>query len=239
MASGQIENVVPSIIEDAPKWLEIARGELGQTEYLSYSKSTPNPRVSEYFTKLGLPPDPINTPWCAIFVCWALEVSNYSSPKSASARSFLTWGQERQGKPNLGDVVVLWRGKSNDGITGHVGFYVREDEQYVYLLGGNQGDAVTEAKFLKSKIIGVRYPRTMWKSKTSWAGGGVSTTGVGSIVDGVTSSVDVGQAQEAKTLFEQVMQYFPNYKIMLGVAITVLGLYIIYNRQKDNREKGV
>ncbi len=230
MASGQLENVEPTHLTSTPAWMEIARAELGTRETSA--------KADKYFEVCGAKPDPTGTPWCAYFVGYCLEIAKYSSTKKANARSYLSWGNERTGSSQVGDIIVLWRGTKNDGITGHVGFYVREDKDFVYLIGGNQGDAVTEAKFYKSKILGIRYPRTMWSSKTSWTGGGVSTTGVGTIVDGF-SAPTVEQAVEAKSLFEQIMQYFPNYKIMLGVAITLLGLYIIYNRKKDNTEKGV
>lgn len=241
MSSGQIENVSISheLYHKAPVWLETARGELGTTEYLSYDKTRPNPRVEQYFKPAGATPDPIGTPWCKYFADWCLSQAGYAvPPKSGMARSYLNWGNERQGEPQLGDIVVLWRGPKDDGVTGHVGFYIRQDKDYVYLLGGNQGDAVTEAKFLRSKILGIRYPRSMWSSKTSWAGGGTATGGVGTLIDGVTSA-PVEQVVETKGIFEQALQYFPNYKIMLGVLITCLGLYIIYRRNQDNREKGL
>ena len=241
MASGQIDNVKldHEHYHQAPPWLETARGELGVTEYLSYDKTRPNPRVELYFGPAGARPDPIGTPWCKYFADWCLDKAGYAiPPKSGMARSYLTWGNERQGEPNLGDVVVLWRGTSDDGVAGHVGFFVRQDRDYVYLLGGNQGDAVTEAKFLRSKVLGVRYPRSMWSSKTSWAGGGTALSGGGTIVDGIANA-PVEQVVEAKTVFEQAMQFFPNWKIMLGVVITCLGLYIVYRRNEDNKKHGV
>ena len=240
MSSGQLKNVPPSTYQGAPNWLVTAKGELGQTEYLSYDKTQTNPRVAEYFNAAGVHPDPINTPWCKYFVDYCLSKAGYGVPQgSGMARSYLTWGNQRQGSSELGDIVILWRGKSNDGITGHVGFFIREDESHVYLLGGNQGDAVTEAQFLKSRVLDTRYPRSMWSSKTSWAGGTTTTAGGGTLVDGLVSSTSVEQAAEAKGVFEQALQYFPNYKVMLGVLIVSLGLYVMYNRNKDNKEKGV
>jgi hypothetical protein len=41
---------------------------------------------------------------------------------------------------------------------GHVGFLIGEDGDHVFLLGGNQGDAVTVAAFAKARIVGVRWP---------------------------------------------------------------------------------
>lgn len=235
MASGQIEDVVTNhkYDDNAPTWMQIAIGELGQKETDPYS------RVKNYFEICKVVPDPRGTPWCRYFVNYCLLKANWSVPLDGMARGLKSWGNEiDKDKAQVGDLVILWRGTHDDGVTGHVGFYIKEDAQYIYLLGGNQGDAVTEAKFDKRKVLYIRRPRSMWKSKTSWAGGGVSTGGIGTLVDGLNAPT-VEQAVEAKGLFEQVMQYFPNWKTMLGATILILGLYIIYNRKKDNTEKGV
>ena len=41
---------------------------------------------------------------------------------------------------------------------GHVGFYVGEDAAAYHILGGNQGDAVTIVRIVKSRYIARRWP---------------------------------------------------------------------------------
>jgi hypothetical protein len=42
-----------------------------------------------------------------------------------------------------------------------VGFYVRETARYVFLLGGNQSNAVNIAAYPKTRVIGYRMPKQM------------------------------------------------------------------------------
>lgn len=58
--------------------------------------------------------------------------------------------------PTLGAITVLSRG--DDLTLGHVGFLVGETEQHVVLLGGNQSDAVTVARFDRRGVLGFRLP---------------------------------------------------------------------------------
>ena len=97
-----------------------------------------------------------HVPWCSSFLnalCW---LHGLPRTRSAAARSWLTVGQVitlEEAEPAY-DVVILRRGSSPTA--GHVGLYSGREASRVYLLGGNQGDAVTVAPFLSSKVIGVR-----------------------------------------------------------------------------------
>lgn len=44
---------------------------------------------------------------------------------------------------------------------GHVGFYVRETDKYVYILGGNQSNKVSIAGYDKGRIIAYRLPQLL------------------------------------------------------------------------------
>lgn len=229
MSSGQIEDVVIGQPYDcAPKWMQIASKELGQKETDPYS------RVHEYFETCGVVPDVRGTPWCRYFVNHCLKKAGWSPPLDGMARGLLSWGDPVT-DPKVGDLIILWRGTHDDGVTGHVGFFVKWDGRYVYLLGGNQGDAVTEAKFDRKKIIGIRRPKSMWSSKTNWASSGVAGGGGAQIVEGIVNA-PVEQVTEAQGLVQQVMQYFPNYKVMFGMAIFAMGMFILYRRYKDNKD---
>jgi uncharacterized protein (TIGR02594 family) len=107
--------------------------------------------------------------WCSAFVnyiCWLLRLPR---SKDLRARSWLNVGRPIAGKDAVvgWDIVVLDRSDGTASPTtidapGHVGFYAGL-VQYppapltsVYLLGGNQGDAVNISAFSTDKIIGVR-----------------------------------------------------------------------------------
>ena len=233
MSSGHLELLkLNADYADAPRWMQIAAGELGQREADPYS------RVSDYFKASGKTPDIRGTSWCRYFVNYCLKKDGWSVPNDGMARGLLNWGEAVK-EPKLGDLVILWRGTHDDGVTGHIGFFIKWDMEHVWLVGGNQGDSVSEGKYLRSKIIGIRRPRSMLKSKTNWTGGALQIPGWTTIVEGLNTPDTVEKASETKGLLEQALQYFPNYKLMLGVMIVGLGLFVIYNRQKDNKEKGV
>lgn len=138
-----------------PEWMQVARGEMGTIEFLG---SADNPEVVKYLKSV----DNISisaqrndeTAWCSAFVNWCLEQAGINGTKNAAARSWLKWGRKLT-KPEPGCIVVLWRG-SPDGLMGHVGFFVKETSNYVYLLGGNQGDQVNISKYSRVRILGYR-----------------------------------------------------------------------------------
>ena len=136
-----------------PKWLQIARGELGQHEI---SGSRDNPRIVEYHKATSLGASDDETPWCSAFVNWCMQKAGQPSTRSALARSWLKYGKGLA-SPQLGCIVVFWRGSPTSS-QGHVAFYLGSDGDYVTVLGGNQGDAVTIAKYPKSRVLGYRIP---------------------------------------------------------------------------------
>lgn len=131
-----------------PKWLKRAFKEIGVKEHENI-----NPKIVEYhsFTSLRAKSDKV--PWCSSFVCWCLEMSGIMSTRSAAARSYLHWGYKVL-SAERGDIVTLKRG--NSPTSGHVGFYLKEDKNYVYLLGGNQSNSVRISRYDKNRIIGIR-----------------------------------------------------------------------------------
>lgn len=115
-----------------------------------------NPEVIKYFDDIGqkwVKDD--ETAWCAAFVNWCLLKSKIKGTGQLNARSFLTW-YTMTTKPQLGDVVVLWR-ISKDSPYGHVGFFVKETHDQVYILGGNQNGQVSIAPFDKVQLLGYRH----------------------------------------------------------------------------------
>lgn len=102
-------------------------------------------------------------PWCSAminFIAWQLRLPR---SKSLAARSWLTVGESiplEEAEAGF-DVVVLKRGESNAGpevldVAGHVGFFGGLEGSHVLVLGGNQRDAVSLARFPTNKVLGVR-----------------------------------------------------------------------------------
>lgn len=141
-----------------------------------------NPVIYHFFTATKTKPAGDTTAWCAAFTNWCIlrskakvqgeigdkpdfftsaglpfqleNMRKYSS-NSASSGSFRCFTEIRN--PQTGDLVVLAdAGTSHLSEqcrgTGHVGFYVDHDSEWVTVLGGNQtapgtGGAVTEARY--------------------------------------------------------------------------------------------
>jgi uncharacterized protein (TIGR02594 family) len=98
-------------------------------------------------------------PWCSAFLNFVAWLLRLPRSKSLAARSWLSVGvpvEPIEGAEVGNDVVVLARGT---GAQGHVGLFMgfgSEGAQTVYVLGGNQGDAVSVATFPRDRILGIR-----------------------------------------------------------------------------------
>ena len=141
----------PSVVIH-PCWYLKALNEIGVREV---SGNAANPRIREYHSSTDLKATSDEVAWCAAFVNWCLKECGKLGTQKANARSFLTWGTEVKENPMKGDVVVFWRGKK-DGWEGHVAFYVDQDDKYINVLGGNQGNEVNFTKYKKSQLLGIR-----------------------------------------------------------------------------------
>lgn len=114
-----------------------------------------NAEVVKYFKEIGqtwVKDD--ETAWCAAFVNWCLKKAGLQHTGSLAARSFLSYGVSTK-KPLPGDLVVLWRITKNSSY-GHVGFFVREKDDIIYILGGNQGDQVNISMYSKTQLLDYR-----------------------------------------------------------------------------------
>lgn len=114
-----------------------------------------NARILKYFRAPGFKQiQDDETAWCAAFVNFCFWTCGLSGSGSLMARSFLKFGK-RTLAPQLGDLVVFWR-ISKDSSYGHVAFFVTETETSVFVLGGNQSNAVNIAEFPKSQVLEYR-----------------------------------------------------------------------------------
>lgn len=134
------------------KLLKIAFLELGVKQQKEGGKE---PRILEYFQKTGfkeITNDKV--PWCAAFLNWVLFKAGQQGTESNLARSFLPIGEPID-KPQLGDIVVLWRDHP-DSWKGHAGLFLIEDPDEIYILGGNQDQQVSIKAYPKSQLLGYR-----------------------------------------------------------------------------------
>lgn len=135
------------------KAFQTALSHVGLKEFTSKGKH--NPVIVNMFAEIGhewVKDD--ETAWCAAFVNYCLKSAKYSHTGKLNARSFLDYGVKTE-TPTQGDIVVLWR-SSRDSWKGHVGFYVSEDEDSIYCLGGNQSNMVNVKAYPKYQLLGYR-----------------------------------------------------------------------------------
>lgn len=114
-----------------------------------------NPRVLQYFSDIGqkwVKDD--ETAWCAAFMNWCLLRAGVKGTNSLLARSFLRYGIAVD-FPVLGDIVVLWRINKTSPY-GHVGIFIREKDNMIYILGGNQANSVNITGFSKEQLLSYR-----------------------------------------------------------------------------------
>jgi uncharacterized protein (TIGR02594 family) len=189
------------------KVYDLARLEIGTYEWAEGS----NPRVDAYFDDVGYPSMTDETAWCAAFVGAMLKRCGLPHTGKLTARSYLDWGKPVDlSKAEPGDIVVLWRGSPNSW-QGHVGFYDRQADGNVYLLGGNQRDQVNVSGYSIDRVLSVRRMERTSKaqSTTLQAAAGAATAGAGGVAT-VLGSLD------------PVAQY-----ILLGAA-AIAGLFLLW-----------
>jgi uncharacterized protein (TIGR02594 family) len=139
---------------DQPPWLAAAWAEFGVREIPGKDDA---PEILRYFREAGdTSVESEATPWCAAFLGAMLKRGGCAGTGSLLARSYLKWGDALDA-PRVGAVAVLSRG--DDPNAGHVGFLLGDANGKLYLLGGNQGDAVTVAGFDKTRLLGLRWPK--------------------------------------------------------------------------------
>lgn len=145
--------------EDAPAWVWHAYAEFKRGVHEIPGKDA-NARILQYFKATNIGANPIafldETPWCSAFACFVMEASGVKSTKSCSARSWMNWGKSVPAQ--YGAVVVFWR-TAKTSISGHVGFYVGEEGSNIWVLGGNQNNSVSFAKYPRGRLLGYRMPK--------------------------------------------------------------------------------
>ena len=110
--------------------------------------------------------DDDETPWCSAFVYFCAKACQCDRPMSYQlrARSWLRAGAEIEPHElRVGwDLVIFKRGRDpqpgpeRTDAPGHVGFYSGQRDQWIYVLGGNQGNSVCTSSYPRSALLGCR-----------------------------------------------------------------------------------
>lgn len=143
--------------DNMSRLINMALSQYGVTEVVGKEH---NPVVVNYFKEIGhswIKDD--ETAWCSAFVNWVAMKCGMETSGKLNARSWLKVG-EAVNTPTIGDVVIFWRGKK-DSWQGHVAFYVNEDKDNIWVLGGNQGNKVCISTYPKSRLLGYRRLRNL------------------------------------------------------------------------------
>jgi uncharacterized protein (TIGR02594 family) len=136
-----------------PAWLSAARKDLGLREIVG---SKDEPRIVQFFAEAGnawVKDD--ETAWCAAFVGAKLAEAGIKGTGKLNARSYLDWGQPLA-KPTPGAITVFKRGSSS--WEGHVALFLRDLGGTIEVLGGNQSNSVSIARYGKANLLGYRWP---------------------------------------------------------------------------------
>jgi uncharacterized protein (TIGR02594 family) len=102
-------------------------------------------------------------PWCSAAVNFACKLTDVPRTRDLRARSWLQIGSPVSVEQAVAgfDVVILKRAGDNSPASvidapGHVGFYTGKEEDKVLVLGGNQGNTISIARFPVKDILGIR-----------------------------------------------------------------------------------
>ena len=99
-------------------------------------------------------------PWCSSFMNIIAEQAGLETTGKPNALSWLDVGVDvsaAAADPSDTIVVFDWR----NGGRGHVGVYVRHDDNYVWVLGGNQGNKVKISMYRRHGADRVVYFRRL------------------------------------------------------------------------------
>lgn len=136
-------------IDEAKKWIGI-------------KEMNNNPKVLNFATIVGgdVAQDYNDTsiPWCGLFIAFCMaQIGVVPVETPLWARNWAKFGTHLD-VPAYGCIIVFARGNA-----GHVGFYMGENSDYYFVLGGNQSDSVCLTQVAKNRAIAYRWPSEMEK----------------------------------------------------------------------------
>lgn len=242
-------------VEGSPRWFNMLWSLRGLHEG---TKRSPNPTVIKMYEAAGHPgvTDTTGIPWCAAAVAYAFKVAGVTPRHTLSARDWLNWGMPLD-KPRVGCVVVMWRG-SPKGWQGHVGLYVREDDEYIYVLGGNQSDSVSVARFRKRRgyggkmhnaVLGYRWPKApkpLHKSTINAGAAGAAVSGLTAAGASVATAVadkppppaapDISAIEPVTGGLRDMAAVLPWAGAAAGALTVAFALFVMWRRYRHRQE---
>lgn len=136
-----------------PVWMLVA---FSQYDVSTFPKGECNPEIEKYHKTTNNPHFDDKASWCSSFVNWAIIKCGINGTNNTLARSWLDWGVAIK-EPKFGCVAIFAR----EGVSvrrGHVGFYINETSNDIFLLGGNQSKKVCVLPYKKELLLGYRWP---------------------------------------------------------------------------------
>ena len=134
------------------KHLELALTQIGVKEVVG---NLHNPEVLKYFNEIGhswVKTDEMA--WCSAFVNWVCKKTGLQYTGKLNARSWMKIGHQVT-NPKAGDIVVFWRSNPKSW-KGHVGFFINQIGNKVYVLGGNQKNQVCIQSYPANRLLSIR-----------------------------------------------------------------------------------
>ena len=114
-----------------------------------------NPEIVKMFHEIGYTwINDDETAWCSAALNYFCHKLGYERSGKLDARSWLNL-TIKVTKPEMGDIVILWRDNPNSW-QGHVGLYISDDKDKIYILGGNQDNMISIRSYYKSRVLGYR-----------------------------------------------------------------------------------
>lgn len=114
-----------------------------------------NPQILDFIKATSYPnTNSDEVPWCSAFLVYIFQQYGLDTPANAAAMSWMNYSVATD-QPSLGDVVVLaW--PAGDPSNHHVGLFIRETNELVYILAGNQNDEVDICAWRKRSVLSYR-----------------------------------------------------------------------------------
>lgn len=136
-----------------PSWMRIAKDYVGLKEIPGKQH---NSTIQNWLSKLGAWWRDDETPWCGVFVAHCMREAGLPVPQHwMRAKAWADYGSNLRSTHVAPGAILVFSRQGG----GHVGFYAGEDNTYFYVLGGNQGNAVTISKIAKARCIAIRWPK--------------------------------------------------------------------------------
>lgn len=142
--------------ESCNKIHDLIKAELGIHEEPG---AVANDRIIEYAKHTTLKATSDEIAWCSSLANFVVDSAGFSGTHSAAARSWLDWGKVID-KPILGCIVIFDRKDASNLNAAHVAVCDHPDisNGIIRVIGGNQSDSVSVARFPVSKVLGYRSP---------------------------------------------------------------------------------